>query len=74
MRVHVHPQGEVPPVLVTEEESARLLSVDPTTIEQLIDTGELPVKHLGGKRLIPYRSLMVLAGVARWKFQEIVEI
>ena len=72
--MRVHPQNEVPPVLVTEEESARLLSVDSTTIEQLIDTGELPVKYLGGKRLIPYRSLMVLAGVARWKFQEIVEI
>ncbi len=72
--MRVHPQNEVPPVLVTEEESARLLSVNNDTIEQLIATGELPVKYLGGKRLIPYRSLMVLAGVARWKFQEIVEI
>ena len=59
---------------MTEEETAKLLSTDPTIVEQLIATGELPVKYLGGKRLIPYRSILVLAGVARWKFQEIVEI
>ena len=59
---------------MTEEETAKLLSTDPVIVEQLIATGELPVKYLGGKRLIPYRSILVLAGVARWKFQEIVEI
>jgi excisionase family DNA binding protein len=72
--MRVHPKNEVDPVLVTEEETARLLSVDSATVEQLIATGELPVKRLGGKRLIPYRAVLVLAGVARWKFQEIVEI
>jgi len=61
-------------VLVEIEEAARLLSVEPTIVDQLIATGELPVKRLGGKCLIPYRSVLVLAGVARWKFQEIVEI
>ena len=72
--MRVHPKNEVPPVLVTTEETARLLSVESTVVEQKIATGELPIKFLGGKRLIPYRSLLVLAGVARWKFQEIVEI
>ncbi|MGB0115881.1 MAG: helix-turn-helix domain-containing protein [Terriglobales bacterium] len=72
--MRVHPKNQVDPVLVTEEETARLLSVDHSIVKQLIATGELPVKYLGGQRLIPYRDILVLAGVARWKFQEIVEI
>ena len=71
--MRAHPRNQVDPVLVTEEETAELLATEPIVVEQLIATGELPVKYLGGKRLIPYRSILVLAGVARWKFQEIIE-
>jgi excisionase family DNA binding protein len=71
--MRVHPQNQVPPVLVTEEEASRLLSVNNETIDRLIRQGDLPVKRVGVERLIPYRSLLIFAGVARWKYQEIVE-
>jgi excisionase family DNA binding protein len=63
----------VDPVLVSKEQAAELLSLDPDTIERLIRQGDLPTKVVGSRLLIPYRSLLVYAGVARWKFQEIVE-
>jgi excisionase family DNA binding protein len=69
-----HPQNQVPPVLVTKDEAARLLSVDDETVDRLIRQGDLPIKRVGVEALIPYRSLLVFAGVARWKFQEIIEV
>ena len=40
---------------------------------RLIQQGDLPAKPVGASLLIPYRSLLVFVGVARWRFQEIVE-
>ena len=70
--MRVSPQ-RVDPVLVSPEQAADLLSLDTDTIERLIRQGDLPTKVVGSRLLIPYRSLLVFAGVARWKFQEIVE-
>jgi excisionase family DNA binding protein len=67
------PSRRIDPVLVTKEQAAELLSLDSGTIDRLIRRGELPTKMVGPQLLIPYRSLLVFAGVARWKFQEIVE-
>jgi hypothetical protein len=40
----------------------------------LIASGDLPItKRVGKNVLIPYRSLLIYAGVARWRFQEIVD-
>jgi excisionase family DNA binding protein len=61
------------PVLVTREQAAELLSLDSDTIDRLIRQGDLPTKLVGPRLLIPYRSLLIFAGVARWKFQEISE-
>jgi excisionase family DNA binding protein len=61
------------PILVTKEKAASLLSLDQETIERLIRQGDLPAKVVGAQLLIPYRSLLVFAGVARWRFQEIIE-
>jgi excisionase family DNA binding protein len=59
------------PILVEEEEAARLISSDVPTIQQLVQSGQLPVKMVGSRRLIPYKSLLIFAGVARWKYLEI---
>ena len=67
------PARRIDPVLVTREQAAQLLSVDSDTVDRLIRQGDLPTKLVGPRLLIPYRSLLVFAGVARWKFQEIVE-
>jgi hypothetical protein len=67
------PQNRIDPVLVTKEKAACLLSLDLSTIENLIRAGDLPTKVVGTRLLIPYRSLLIFAGVARWRFQEIVE-
>ena len=67
------PRQKVDPVMVTKESAAELLSVDPQTVESLIAHGELPTKTVGKAVLIPYRSLLIYAGVARWRFQEIVD-
>jgi excisionase family DNA binding protein len=71
--MRVFPRQRVDPVLVTREVASELLSVAPETIDRLIQQGELPTKPVGKELLIPYRSLLVYAGVARWKFQEIVD-
>jgi excisionase family DNA binding protein len=71
--MRVFPRQRVDPVLVTPEVAAQLLSVDSETIERLIEQGDLPTKPVGKAVLIPYRSLLVYAGVARWRFQEIVD-
>ena len=63
----------IDPVLVTKDQAARLLSLDAETIERLIRQGDLPTKMVGPRLLIPYRALLVFAGVARWRFQEIVD-
>ena len=60
--------------MVTRESAAELLSVDPETIDRLIERGDLPItKRVGDTILIPYRCLLIYAGVARWRFQEIVD-
>lgn len=71
--MRVFPRQRVDPVLVTRESAAQLLSVALSTIDKLIERGELPTKPIAGDVLIPYRSLLIYAGVARWKFQEIVD-
>jgi excisionase family DNA binding protein len=71
--MRIYPKQKVDPVLVTPEVAAQLLSVDAPTIDRLIQQGDLPAKPVGPTLLIPYRSLLVFAGVARWRFQEIVE-
>ena len=71
--MQVSPRQRVDPVLVTRESAAQLLSVDLETIDRLIECGDLPTKPVGKTTLIPYRSLLVYAGVARWRFQEIVD-
>jgi excisionase family DNA binding protein len=58
---------------VAREQAAELLSVDLATVDRLIEVGELPAKLVGEKVLVPYRSLLVYAGVARWRFQEVVD-
>lgn len=71
--MRVHAKSQIDPILVSRPEASRLLSVDEDTITRLIRQGDLPVKYVGSEPLIPYRSLLVWAGVARWRFQEIVE-
>lgn len=71
--MRVYPRQRVDPITVTKESAAELLSVDQETIAELIATGDLPTKVVGKRVLIPYRALLVYAGVARWRFQEIVE-
>jgi excisionase family DNA binding protein len=72
--MRVFPRQRVDPVLVTRESAAQLLSVDLETIDRLIERGDLPItKQVGKVTLIPYRCLLIYAGVARWKFQEIVD-
>jgi len=66
-------RSSVQPILVEEDQAAKLLSLSVPDIQELERQGELPVKIVGSRRLIPYRSLLVFAGVAKWKFQEIVE-
>jgi hypothetical protein len=72
--MRVYPRQRVDPVLVTRESAAQLLSVDLNTIDNLIATGDLTTKPVGKSELIPYRSLLIYAGVARWRFQEIVDV
>lgn len=71
--MRVFPRQRVDPVLVTRESAAELLSVDLATVDRLIEFGDLPTRSVGKAVLIPYRSLLVYAGVARWRFQEIVD-
>jgi excisionase family DNA binding protein len=72
--MRISPRQRVDPVLVTRESAAELLAVDPETVDQLIASGDLPItKRVGKNVLIPYRSLLIYAGVARWRFQEIVD-
>ena len=62
---------QLEPILVNENEAAELLRTDVPTLKELIATGQLPVRVVGGQRLIPHRALLLYAGVARWKYQEI---
>jgi excisionase family DNA binding protein len=72
--MRVFPRQRVDPVLVTRESAAELLSVDLPTVDRLIECGDLPITKTVGKTvLIPYRSLLIYAGVARWRFQEVVD-
>ncbi len=70
----VFPKNRVDPVLVTRESAAELLAVDVDTIDRLIERGDLPLtKQVGNVTLIPYRSLLVYAGIGKWYFREVVE-
>jgi excisionase family DNA binding protein len=71
--MRVFPRQRVDPVLVTRSVAAELLSLDLDTVDRLIQTGELPARTVGKELLIPYRALLVYAGVARWRFQEIMD-
>jgi excisionase family DNA binding protein len=68
------PAQRIDPVLVTKERAAQLLSVDSDTIDRLIRQGDLPTKLVGPRLLIPYRALLVFAGIAKWKYVEIAEV
>jgi hypothetical protein len=68
------PRQRVDPVLVTKKSAAELLSLDLQEIERLIAVGDLPTKKVGAAVLIPYRSLLIFAGVARWYFREVQDI
>jgi hypothetical protein len=70
--MRVYPKQKVEPILVDPDSAAHLMAVDRETIDHLIAVGDLPTKRLGQKILIPYRSLLVLAGVAKWRLHEIV--
>jgi excisionase family DNA binding protein len=73
--MRVFPRQRVDPVLVTRESAAELLSVDLETIDRLIEGGDLPITNQVGKTvLIPYRSLLIYAGIARWRFQEVMDV
>ena len=72
--MRVFPRQRVDPVLVTKAAAAELLSVDSATIDNLIACGDLPTKTVGKNLFVPYRSLLIFAGVARWRFQEVVDI
>jgi hypothetical protein len=61
------------PVLVDLPTAANLLSVPVDEIKKLTQSGELPRKFVGTRELIPYRSLLIFAGVGRWRYQEIAE-
>jgi chaperone required for assembly of F1-ATPase len=72
--MRVFPRQRVDPVLVDKKTAAELLSLDVAAVDQLIECGDLPItKTVGKVTLIPYRSLLVYAGVARWRFQEVVD-
>jgi hypothetical protein len=69
----IYPKQRVDPIMVDFDSAASLMAVERADIDHLIAVGDLPTKVIAGKSLIPYRSLLILAGVARWKFQEIVD-
>jgi hypothetical protein len=69
--LRAQPKIQVDPVLVTKEVAGKLIAKDTETIEHLIEKGKLPVAVVEGEILIPYLSLLELAGVARWRYQEI---
>jgi excisionase family DNA binding protein len=71
--MRVFPRQKVDPVLVTRESAAELLSLDLETIDRLIEQHDLPTKQVGTQQLIPYRSLLIFAGVAKWHFREVME-
>jgi excisionase family DNA binding protein len=71
--MRVYQKQKVDPVLVTRESAAELLSLDTDAVDRLIQQGDLPTKRVGTQVMIPYRSLLIFAGVARWRFQEIVD-
>lgn len=52
---------EQQPLLVGTAEAAKMLGVSEDTIRRRADDGILPVVRLGGRRLIPVRSLELLA-------------
>lgn len=59
---------KIPPVLVTFNHAAELCDTTMPVIQRLIDEGKLPIKSLGdGELRIPYHSLMLFAGSARWQ-------
>jgi excisionase family DNA binding protein len=73
--MRVFPHQRVDPVLVTRESAAELLSLDVETVDRLIAQGDLPITKTVGKTvLIPYRSLLVYAGIAKWRFREVSEV
>lgn len=62
---------QLEPILVNENEAADLIRIDLPTLQKLVATGQLPIRMVDGQRLIPYKALLLFAGVARWKYQEI---
>jgi hypothetical protein len=70
--MRVYSKQKVDPVLVTPEVAAELLSITPELLARLVEVGEIPTRPVGKETLIPYKSLLIFAGVARWKFQEVI--
>lgn len=48
---------EIPPLLVTVEEGARLLALDPSAVDELIEAGSLRSVMGDGVRRVPIRAL-----------------
>ncbi len=62
---------KVDPILVSKQTAAQLIDKDIATIDQLINEGKISIAVVKGEVLIPYRSLQLFAGVARWRFEQI---
>jgi excisionase family DNA binding protein len=52
------------PLLVPLSEAARLLGVKTYSVRQLTRSGQLPVKVIGNRWLVPYAALQAFAGKA----------
>jgi excisionase family DNA binding protein len=60
LRAEMAPEPE-PPTLVDITTAARLLNVGRTSVYALMDSGELPSRHVGRRRLIPRAALEAYA-------------
>jgi excisionase family DNA binding protein len=49
------------PLLAGKKEAGRVLGVSPRTVDYLIEKGELKVKRIGRRVLIPYSALQQFA-------------
>lgn len=54
-------QSQIEPILVDKKSSALALGVCVRTIENLINSKQLPARKVGRRTLIPYRALLEFA-------------
>jgi excisionase family DNA binding protein len=60
LRDELRPPPE-PPALVDITTAARMISCSRTTLYALMDSGELPSRHVGRRRLVPRAALEAFA-------------